>query len=308
MNTPTEQSASIIEIAKAMNLFQHGVKTVPRNERNPFLNSRYADLDAVWSMSREPLFSSGLALLQMTTLLEDRLFLKTLLLHVSGEFISFLYPLTPMRQTKSEGWVLSEDPQTFGSALTYARKYSMLAILGMSPGDDDDAEKAMSRPAAGLGRRQASGGDPVPTPIPMPHRDRIGTNPRPTGACAEPGHEGRAWAKGPGGRVGHPLVGGGWHWQDEGPAAQVPMPHRDTPPKGQVEPPEAPAAPNTFPDTPLGEFQRVLAGHGIEWAYFEGEILKMPWPELLQLGGDVKTARARLDRWLKEKTDKENTL
>jgi hypothetical protein len=62
--------------------------------------------------------------------------LITTLAHTSGQFISGEYPLCPAKS----------DPQGQGSALTYARRYALSAILGIVTDEDDDAESAMNRP------------------------------------------------------------------------------------------------------------------------------------------------------------------
>ena len=139
------RSESIIELAKALSAFQGAMKSVPKTSVNPFFHSKYASLDAVWDMCRKPLADNGFSVVQTTVGEEGKLFLDTLLLHISGEYISCRYPLTPMRQTKDAGWALSDDPQSIGSAITYARRYAMSAMLGISADEDDDAEKATGK-------------------------------------------------------------------------------------------------------------------------------------------------------------------
>jgi hypothetical protein len=64
---------------------------------------------------------------------------ETLLLHESGEWISCQTPIVCAKQN---------DPQAFGSAITYAKRYSLQAILGV-PSEDDDGESAMERKKKG---------------------------------------------------------------------------------------------------------------------------------------------------------------
>jgi hypothetical protein len=69
-----------------------------------------------------------------------------MLLHSSGEWIRGHIELKPMRQVKDTGWVASEDPQSYGSCITYARRYAMAAITGVAT-EDDDGNAATGRTA-----------------------------------------------------------------------------------------------------------------------------------------------------------------
>lgn len=106
----------------------------------PMRKRSYADLASVWEAIRKPLSSNGLAVLQLT---EPHgaaaVCVVTLLAHASGEYI----------RTRLVMPVTKNDAQGFGSALTYARRYSLSAICGIAPEDDDDEEA--SRPANGNG-------------------------------------------------------------------------------------------------------------------------------------------------------------
>lgn len=142
-----EKSDSIMKLAEALSKAQAMIKPAIKDSDNPFFHSTYADLASVWDACREPLTKNGLSIIQTTDVKESKLILTTTLLHISGEFISGHYPITPMKQVKGEGWAPSEDPQSLGSAITYARRYAMSAIVGIAP-EDDDGEGAMGRPKA----------------------------------------------------------------------------------------------------------------------------------------------------------------
>ncbi len=130
---------SLIEITKALSKFQGTITGVPKGNKNPFFNSRYADLDAVWDVVRKPLADNGLAVVQTTYEQGDKLYLLTTLLHISGECLTTYLPINPK----------ANEPQAVGSALTYARRYSMSAILGVSADEDDDGEATTDhKPAA----------------------------------------------------------------------------------------------------------------------------------------------------------------
>jgi len=82
------------------------------------------------------LTSNGLAVTQIADIdSEGRAVLETVLMHTSGEWIKGRLPLLANKP----------DPQAQGSAITYARRYSLSAIIGLCTEDDDDAERAMDR-------------------------------------------------------------------------------------------------------------------------------------------------------------------
>lgn len=110
---------------------------VLRNQTNPHFKNKYADLSAVLDAVEESLSRHGLVLVQRPDLVEGLgLVLVTELIEVeSGQRIVSRYPLSPGKQN---------DPQALGGALTYARRYCALAMLGLAP-EDDDGEKAAGR-------------------------------------------------------------------------------------------------------------------------------------------------------------------
>lgn len=129
------QSESIKELAaalsKAQGLFDHASKDV----KNDFYKSKYADLASCIDAAKKPLSDNGLAVVQATEVIEGCLYLRTTLMHLSGEFIAGLYPIDPLKK----------DPQGFGSAMTYARRYTFCAITGIAA-DDDDGNSASAKP------------------------------------------------------------------------------------------------------------------------------------------------------------------
>lgn len=111
-------------LSKAQGEFDHAKKDV----KNEFFKSKYADLASVIDAAKKPLSNNGLAVIQITEVQDNGdIFLTTLLTHSSGEWIISKYPIKPMKP----------DPQGFGSALTYARRYSFSAITGIASEDDD---------------------------------------------------------------------------------------------------------------------------------------------------------------------------
>ena len=143
------KSDSIAELAKALAAAQGEIEGATKGARNPHGGYNYADLASIWAACRGPLTKNGLAVTQVTEIEGDNVALVTTLLHISGQWIASRMPvkIAPMfdRETKREKpWT----PQAFGSAITYARKYSLAAIVGVSSEDDDgEAASGEHRPA-----------------------------------------------------------------------------------------------------------------------------------------------------------------
>jgi hypothetical protein len=120
-----QRSESIKELVTALSKAQSEIKPAIKDAKNPHFKSDYATLAAAWEACREPLTKNGLAVIQ----LPDGNQLITVLAHVSGEFISTVTPICIGQ---------SNNPaQAYGSALTYARRYALMAIVGVAPDDDD---------------------------------------------------------------------------------------------------------------------------------------------------------------------------
>ena len=102
---------------------------------NPFFKSKYADLASVWDVCRVPLSENGLSIVQAIAVpAPGETILQTILLHTSGQLIVSSYPVKPVK----------DDPQGMGSAITYARRYALMAMIGIAP-EDDDGESAVRR-------------------------------------------------------------------------------------------------------------------------------------------------------------------
>lgn len=126
-------------LAKAQGLFasaerDHVAKVQMREDKGGgSYTFNYADLAAYLEVCREPLAQSGLSFVQATSCEAGDVSVATMLMHESGQWIEFP-PLTlHAADTK---------PQTIGSAITYARRYSLSAALGMASEADDDGNAA----------------------------------------------------------------------------------------------------------------------------------------------------------------------
>lgn len=122
-----ECSASIVNLAKALVAVQSHIEPVKKDAANPFFKSKYADLATVWDAVREPLAKNGLSVLQEPGTDGDRAALTTTLLHTSGEYT----------RSRMSVPVAKQDPQGYGSAITYMRRYALQSVLGVAPEDDD---------------------------------------------------------------------------------------------------------------------------------------------------------------------------
>lgn len=125
---------SIKELATALSKFQKEVKN-PRNIAiNPFFNSKYAPLDEVINVIKEPLAKNGLSFIQMPNSEDGNLVsVITVLMHESGEWI------------ESEPLKLKNEKPTAqgsGSSITYTRRYQLSEVLGIGSKDDDDGNSA----------------------------------------------------------------------------------------------------------------------------------------------------------------------
>ena len=129
------KSDSIAKLAMALCEVQKTKLFALTSKKNPFFKSKYADISSVWDAIRLPLTSNGLAITQ--TFINDNMdgvTIETTLMHISGEYISGSLYIKPEKNT----------PQGAGSAITYGRRYALMAIVGISP-EDDDGERAMAR-------------------------------------------------------------------------------------------------------------------------------------------------------------------
>lgn len=125
------RSETIGDLAKALAAAQAEMKPAELNSVNPFLGARYADLGAIIATVKEPLHRHGLAFSQLVSNDGDRITLTTLLAHESGEWLACSLGL-PLDQEKGR-----PIAQSLGAIITYLRRYTLAAMLGVYAGDDD---------------------------------------------------------------------------------------------------------------------------------------------------------------------------
>ena len=134
VNSDQTMSATIGELVAAVSIMQSDLEGAKKDSTNPFFKSNYADLTSVWAVIRPHLKKNRLAVFQTTN--DDGEFVNviTTLAHDSGEWIRGSLKMKPVKN----------DPQGIGSALTYARRYALAAMCGVSQ-EDDDANSASGK-------------------------------------------------------------------------------------------------------------------------------------------------------------------
>ena len=119
----------MLNVYKALLTARKQFEAVKKKGDNPHFKSKFARLEDVFAATDEALHANGLMLVQTVQCDGARTWLETRLVHAeSGEDIRSEYPLQPGK---------TNDPQALGGALTYARRYAALAILGIAPEADD---------------------------------------------------------------------------------------------------------------------------------------------------------------------------
>lgn len=119
-------------ITKAIIEAQKEMGNAIKDSSNPFFKSKYADLNAIREACMPVLNKHGIAVLQPTAVFDGKNYIKTILLHESGESIE---SLTEIVYSKAN------DAQAQGSGITYARRYGLQSMVNVGA-EDDDGNKA----------------------------------------------------------------------------------------------------------------------------------------------------------------------
>jgi hypothetical protein len=130
-------SDNVDKIIPAFIAFQGDMPSVPKDGNNPHFKSKYATLGAITEATRPHLAKHGLGYTQFMSNKDGYQLIVTRIMHISGQWM------------EDDGYILNptkNDPQGMGSAVTYARRYTLGASLGIITEDDDDGNRA-SEPA-----------------------------------------------------------------------------------------------------------------------------------------------------------------
>jgi hypothetical protein len=123
-------------IATALVKAQQAFGPALKSSTNPHFKSRYADLSACVEAVIEGLNGAGIAMIQRTSEDTTGVTVETVFIHESGEMLECGKLHVPAAK---------QDPQGYGSALTYARRYSLMAACAIAP-EDDDGNLASRKP------------------------------------------------------------------------------------------------------------------------------------------------------------------
>ena len=141
-------SDEIKDLVGALAKAQGVMKPAVFNRVNPHFKTRYADFTSCMDACRAPLSDNGIAAIQYCATIDGKLNLVTMLAHTSGQWMKSEFPLIAAKM----------DSQGIGSAMTYAKRYSLCGMVGIVADEegDDDGENAVGR------GKQECGNSPIP--------------------------------------------------------------------------------------------------------------------------------------------------
>lgn len=145
------RSPELNELAPALVAIQAEVGSIPKDDWNPFFKSNYAGLPAVVEKAGPIVTKNGVAVSQYPSFDGANDLLTTLVLHKSGQYIGCVMRLH----------LAKKDPQGQGSAITYARRYSYMAALGLVADEDDDGNAASASTSANRSSGKPSSSKPT---------------------------------------------------------------------------------------------------------------------------------------------------
>lgn len=157
---PFETSPSVSKVFEALSKAQSEMKPAVMDMKNPHYNSRYASLTSCWEAGA-PLFKHNLAVLQPVFWFDGAYYIRTILGHSpSGEWVASTLKLTLSKQ----------DMQGLGSAITYAKRYALSAMVGIVDTEDDDGNQAVTNERKSNGNGERLFNPTIPAPQ---HRTRL---------------------------------------------------------------------------------------------------------------------------------------
>ena len=127
------------QIATALLKAQSEMSNPKKGATNPFFKSKYADLNAIREAVIPTLNENGISVLQPIVHVEGKNFVKTILLHESGEFLESITEIIYNKQN---------DAQAQGSGISYARRYALQSFVCVGSDDDDGHKASQPKPQA----------------------------------------------------------------------------------------------------------------------------------------------------------------
>lgn len=152
-------SPDIGKLAEALAKAQAEMESAKKDSVNPHFKSKFADLASVWAAAK-PLALHGLAVIQAPRAEGTKVTVTTMLCHSSGQWIQEALTMKAAQDT----------PQGIGSAITYARRYGLSAMTGITQDDDDGntASQSSGKPSAAA-PKPAAAAAPATTTLPIPY-------------------------------------------------------------------------------------------------------------------------------------------
>jgi len=158
------KSESIASLAAALVKAQTKIEGATKDKTNPHYKSKYADFSSVVDAIKKPATDNGLTWTQVMHDAENAAKVETIILHSSGEWLSCGVISVPVSKS---------DAQGYGSALTYARRYSLSAAFGVAPEDDDGNAAAAAAPRPSSTITPTTGAKESVTPAQAEKVDRL---------------------------------------------------------------------------------------------------------------------------------------
>lgn len=145
-----EKSETIGKLAEALSKAQGEIKPAAFDATNPHFKSKYATLGAIVESCKDALSKNGIAVIQGTNSVDGRVIVETMLVHVSGEWIKSSLSMKTER----------DNAQGCGAVITYGRRYSLAAMVGIVADEDTDGE--IQNKGQGSVKNDAKAYKPIP--------------------------------------------------------------------------------------------------------------------------------------------------
>jgi hypothetical protein len=142
------KSDSIAHLAAALSKAQAEIRPAAFNAVNPFLKNKYADLGSIIETAREPMRKHGLSVSQQVIGDGTNIGITTTLMHDTGEWLENTVTL-PLGEERGKS-----QAQVAGSIITYLRRYSLAAVLGIYSDEDGDGSPAPAQAVKPAAQRQ----------------------------------------------------------------------------------------------------------------------------------------------------------